>query len=96
MHASNSVSVSIEADNIVFPFESPTNEELDNRIVSPCGRFESFDYKGNHFEIDLNEIAPPGDTEEEDEREGVPHEQYMKELDQYIAELVARRRVVGR
>ena len=89
MHAPDAAAVSIEAGNIVFPFESPTNEELDNRIVSPCGRFESFDYKGNHFEIDWDEIAPAG-AEAEDE-EGTPHEQFVRELDQYIEELVAQR-----
>ena len=84
MHALTST-----ADEIVFPFESPTNDELDNRIVSPCGRFESFDYKGNHFEIDWNEIAPPG--AESDDEEGTPHEEFMAEMDQYIEELEARR-----
>jgi len=90
MHALSSDAVSIEAEDIEFPFECPTNEELENRVVSPCGRFESFDYKGNHFEIDWDEIAPPG-AESEDE-EGTPHEEFMAELDRYIEELEARRR----
>jgi hypothetical protein len=90
MHALPSDAVSIEAEDIAFPFESPTNEELENRIVSPCGRFESFDYKGNHFEIDWNEIAPPG-SESEDE-EGFPHEQVMEEMRLHIEELQAARR----
>lgn len=90
MHALPSDAVSIEAEDIEFPFESPTNEELENRIVSPCGRFESFDYKGNHFEIDWDEIAPPG-SESEDE-EGFPHEQVMEEMRLHIEELQAARR----
>src|SRR4051794_15513599 len=80
---------SVEADGVAFPFESPTNAELENFVVSPCGRFESFDFKGNHFEIDWNEIAPPGaETEEE---EGTPHEEFVRELDQYIEELLTQR-----
>jgi len=79
----------VETLDVAFPFESPTNAELENFVVSPCGRFESFDYKGNHFEIDWDEIAPAG-AEAEDE-EGTPHEQFVRELDQYIEELVAQR-----
>ena len=84
----NSPATLIEADDIEFPFDSPDNSQLENRVVSPCGRFESFDYKGNHFEIDWDEIAPPGDTETDDD--GTPHEEFMKELDQYIEYLIAR------
>jgi hypothetical protein len=69
-----------------FPLESPTNAELENFVVSPCGRFESFDYKGNHFEIDWAEII--GDEDEEE----IPHEQVMAEMRQYCEELHARRR----
>lgn len=89
MQSSNSAAVSVEADDIQFPFDCPTNAELENRVVSPCGRFESFDYKGNHFEVDWDEIAPPG-AESEDE-EFMDHEQFVQELDRYIEELEARR-----
>jgi len=39
------------------------NSMLENRVVSPCGRFESFDFRGNHFEVDWDEII--GDEDEE-------------------------------
>jgi hypothetical protein len=84
MQSLHSAAVSIEADNIQFPFECPTNDELENRVVSPCGRFESFDYKGNHFEVDWDEIV--GDPQDE----GMPHEQFMEELDRFIEELEPR------
>ena len=74
----------VEADAIEFPFECPDNSELENRVVSPCGRFESFDYKGNHFEVDWDEIV--GDENEEE----IPHEQVMEEMRQYCEELEAR------
>lgn len=83
-----SAAVAVDAGAIEFPFECPDNSELENRIVSPCGRFESFDYKGNHFDVDWDEIAPPG-AESENE-EGTSHEEFMAELDQYIDELEAR------
>lgn len=67
-------------------FDSPSNGELENFMVSPCGRIESFDYRGNHFEIDWAEILG-----EEDEEE-MPHEQVMAEMRQYCEELHARRR----
>jgi hypothetical protein len=89
MHSLPSEAASVDANDIELPFECPTNEELENRVVSPCGRFESFDYKGGHFEIDWNEIAPPG--AEEDDEEGTPHEEFMAELDLYIEELEAQR-----
>ncbi len=78
------------ADDVEFHFDSPDNTQVENRVVSECGRFESFDYKGNHFEIDWDEIAPPG-AEDEDE-EGTPHEEFMEEMRQYCAELDARGR----
>ncbi len=69
-----------------FPSSARTTRSL--RIESsPCGRFESFDYRGNHFQIDWDEIAPPG-AEGEDE-EGIPHEQVMEEMRLYIEELSA-------
>ncbi len=89
MQSLDSAVASFDADDIQFPFESPANSQLDNRVVSPCGRFESFDYKGSHFEIDWDEIAPPG--AEDDDEEGTPHEEFMLELDRYIEELEARR-----
>jgi len=89
MHSLASAASPAQANDMERLFESPTNEELDNRVVSPCGRFESFDYKGNHFEIDWDEIAPAG-AESEDE-EGTPHEEFMAELDRYVEELEALR-----
>jgi hypothetical protein len=86
MQALNSAAVEIDAcDEVEFPFECPDNSELENRVVSPCGRFESFDYKGNHFEIDWDEIV--GDEDEEE----IPHEQVMEETRIYCEELAARR-----
>jgi hypothetical protein len=84
MQSLHSDAVSVEAD-IQFPFECPSNDELENRVVSPCGRFESFDYKGNHFEVDWDEIV--GDDDEDE----MPHEQFMEELDRYIEELEGQR-----
>jgi hypothetical protein len=85
----HSLPVTVEADAIEFSFECPDNSELENRVVSPCGRFESFDYKGGHFEIDWNELV--GDDDEEE----IPHEQVMEEMRHYCAELEARRRESG-
>jgi len=85
MHSLPSEAASVDANDIELPFECPTNEELENRVVSPCGRFESFDYKGGHFEIDWNELV--GDDDEEE----MPHEEFMAELDLYIEELEAQR-----
>ena len=89
MQSLHSAAAASGADDVQFFFDSPTNSQLDNRVVSPCGRFESFDYKGNHFEIDWDEIAPPG--AEDDDEEGTLHEEFMAELDRYIEELAARR-----
>ena len=44
MHSLPSEAASVDANDIELPFECPTNEELENRVVSPCGRFESFDF----------------------------------------------------
>jgi hypothetical protein len=85
MHALPATADSVETTDVVESlFECPTNEELENRVVSPCGRFESFDYKGAHFEVDWNEIVA-GDAEE-----GTPHEEFMMELDRYMDELEAQ------
>ena len=86
MQSFHSDAAAVEADEIEFRMVRPHDPELENRVVSPCGRFESFDYKGGHFEIDWNEII--GDDEEEE----IPHEQVMAELDQHLEELRARRR----
>jgi hypothetical protein len=91
MQSLHSAAAIVEADDVAFPFACPADSDLENRVVSPCGRFESFDYKGSHFEIDWDEIAPPG-AESEDE-EGTPHEEFMAEMDRYIEELEARRGV---
>jgi hypothetical protein len=85
MHSLASAASPAQANDMERLFESPTNEELDNRVVSPCGRFESFDYKGNHFEIDWAELI--GDEDEEE----IPHEQVMAEMRQFCEELAARR-----
>jgi hypothetical protein len=85
MHSLASAASPAQANDMELLFESPTNEELDNRVVSPCGRFESFDYKGNHFEIDWAELI--GDEDEEE----IPHEQVMAEMRQFCEELAARR-----
>lgn len=89
MQSLNAAALRVEADNVELLFDCPGNSQLENRMVSPCGRFESFDYKGNHFDVDWHEIAPPG-AESEDE-EGTPHEEFMAELDRYVEELQARR-----
>jgi hypothetical protein len=49
-----------------------------NHTFSECGRFESFDINGYHFEVDWNEIDPPGF--DEDPEDGIPHEQVMREM----------------
>jgi hypothetical protein len=64
------------------------NSMLENRVVSECGRFESFDFRGQHFEVDWDEIAPPG--AEEDDEEGTPHEEFMEEMRLYCEELDRR------
>jgi hypothetical protein len=84
MQSCSSSASAVRADDVEFPFECPDNSELENRVVSPCGRFESFDYKGNHFEVDWDEIA--GDDDEEE----IPHEQVMEEMRQYCEKLAAR------
>ena len=83
MHALPATAESVEANDSEPLVAFPTNEELENRVVSPCGRFESFDYKGGHFEIDWNEII--GDDDEEE----MPHEEFMAELDRFMDELEA-------
>ena len=55
-----------------------------NRVVSPCGRFESFELNGFHFDVDWNEINPPGTDPHE---EGMLHEDFMEELDRFMDEL---------
>ena len=85
MLSPNSITSMLEAGDIEFPFDAPDNSQLENRVVSACGRFESFDYKGNHFEIDWDEMVG-----EEDEEE-IPHEQVMEEMRLYCEELAARR-----
>jgi hypothetical protein len=62
------------------------NSMLENGVVSPDGRFESFDFRGNHFEVDWDELM--GDEDEEE----IPHEQVMEEMRRYCEELAARRR----
>jgi hypothetical protein len=84
MHAIPATAESFETNDSESRFQCPTNEELENRVVSPCGRFESFDYKGGHFEIDWNELVGDGDEE------GTPHEAFMAELDRYMEELEAQ------
>ncbi len=85
MLSPNTVASALEADDTEFVFDSPDNSQLENRVVSPCGRFESFDYKGRHFEIDWDEMV--GDEDEEE----IPHEQVMEEMRLYCEELAARR-----
>lgn len=87
MLSSSSATLSLEAAHVEPSFESPDNSELENRVVSACGRFESFDYKGQHFEIDWNEMT--GDKDEEE----IPHEQVMEEMRQYCEALATRRAV---
>jgi hypothetical protein len=64
------------------------NPKIENRYVSACGRFESFDCNGAHFEVDWDEIAPPDEVEEP----GIPHEVVMREMDELIRELKAKSR----
>lgn len=59
----------------------------ENRIVSPCGRFESFYCNGYYYEIDWDEIDPPGAEEEE----GIPHAQVMEESRKYFEQLREQR-----
>ena len=81
-----SAAATIEANIETFRVNPADHPELDNIVVSPCGTFiESFDYRGNHFVIDWDELVGDPDQEE------IPHEQAMAELDQSIDELVARR-----
>jgi hypothetical protein len=62
---------------------------MTNRAFSECGRFESFDINGVHFEVDWDEIDPPGHVDgPEDE---IPHEQVMREMREYVQTLKARR-----
>jgi hypothetical protein len=64
------------------------DQKIENRVVSPCGRFESFDCNGYHFEVDWDEIDPPDEAEEP----GIPHEVVMREMHELIRELKARDR----
>jgi hypothetical protein len=87
MHSSNSAAATVEAGTVEFRINPLDHPDLDNIVVSPCGmRIESFDSNGHHFVIDWEELV--GD---EDEDEGMPHEEFMAELDRYIEELLARR-----
>lgn len=63
----------------------PDNSQLQNHMVSECGRFESFDYNGYHFEVDWDEIDPPGI----DDEPGIPHEQVMREMRELEEQLEA-------
>jgi len=67
---------------------SVDNSELENRQVSDCGRFESFGYNGYHFEIDWDEIDPPGVSDDEPQ---IPHEQVMEETRALIKRMKERR-----
>lgn len=86
MHSSNSAAVALETDTVEFRINPLDHPDLDNIVVSPCGAFiESFDYKGNHFVIDWDELV--GD---EDEDEGMLHEEFMEEMRRYCEDLDAR------
>jgi hypothetical protein len=86
MRSSNSFTATIEADVVPFRVNPADHPDLDNIVLSPCGSYiVSFDYQGNHHVIDWDELV--GD---EDEDEGMPHEEFMLELDQYMEELLAR------
>ena len=67
---------------------SVDNSQLQNRHVSECGRFESFDYNGYHFELDWDEIDPPDVSDDEP---GIPHEQVMEEMRALIKRMVRKR-----
>ncbi|MEJ0035066.1 MAG: hypothetical protein WDO68_03095 [Gammaproteobacteria bacterium] len=86
MESSHSGAATIEVDTVGFRVNPLDHPELDNIVVSPCGTcIESFDYKGNHFVIDWDELVGEPDEEE------IPHEQVMEEMRLYVEELVARR-----
>ena len=75
----------VEAGAIEFPFECPDNSQVENHFVSECGRFESFDYNGYHFEVDWDEINPPGIDDEPQ----IPHEQVVRETLELLERLEA-------
>jgi hypothetical protein len=75
----------LSVDDLVV---SVDNSELENRQVSDCGRFESFDYNGYHFEIDWDEIDPPGVSDDEPQ---IPHEQVMEKTRALIKRMKGKR-----
>lgn len=76
----------IESETVAFRVNPLDHPDLDNIVLSPCGTcIESFDYKGNHFVIDWDELV--GDEDEEE----IPHEQAMEEMRLYVEQLEARR-----
>jgi hypothetical protein len=85
VQALNSASAMIDANISEFRINPDDHPDLDNIVVAPCGMYiESFDYQGNHFVIDWDELV--GDPDEEE----IPHEQVMEELRAYCEELDAR------
>jgi hypothetical protein len=89
MQSSNTAALAIDADVAGFRVNPLDFPDLDNIVVSPCGtRIESFDYNGSHFVIDWDELCPPG-AEDEDE-EGMSHEDFMAEMRQYCEEVERR------
>lgn len=60
------------------------DDVIRDRVVSPCGRFESFDLNGYHCVVDWDEIHPPGT---DINAPGIPHEQVMEEMDRLFEEV---------
>jgi hypothetical protein len=86
LHSAAVPALSVEADASAFRVNPLDHPDLDNIVLSPCGScIESFEYNGSQFVIDWDELV--GD---EDEDEGMPHEEFMAELDQYMEERLAR------
>ena len=78
----------VDVDAVPFRIDPLDHPDLDNVVVSPCGTYyESFDFNGEHFAIDLLELI--GDDDEEE----IPHEQVMEEMRLYCEELAARRKL---
>jgi hypothetical protein len=87
MQSSRAVATPIETDAVPFRVNPADHPDLDNIVVSPCGSYiVSFDFQGHHHVIDWDELIG-----EEDEDEGMPHEEFMAELDRHMEELLARR-----
>jgi hypothetical protein len=82
---STPVAQAFSSDEIEKFFRDSENVVIENRVVSDCGRFESHDCNGHHFEIDWDEIDSPGAKDES----GIPHEQVMEEMRALCAKLKA-------